>query len=413
MAKVFQKYVAHRGKEDYVEYYGEKGYRTIFHHDRAEVSYSRYFRRLAFRQYHIEEPGTENRTRLLHCIEVATIASGMAYRLGLNIDLTEAIAMGHDIAQPPCGYPADNVLKEFLKDQGGFNHGLVGSQILQWGSKKESGSKRFERLITIPCYRRINFSDDVKTVSTISEEAVDGIAKHTPPSSYKKYHKLPLTLEGQTVRIADNLSYISQEIDEGLCLDESYAAKLESYAAKDVLQNEHKGEEKTREQLLNRQPGCPSDERFLTDVFGVRLGPRLIAMIKRVENHNKEMHKMGHLRFLKTKLCKEGRVPKLVYDPVLEFIIDFIWDEFIGKIVNKNQRVQQRIAKNREKIKKALNLRMSKLPIDPLEKENFEERQKEASYFYPRLSKNTSYKRAVAHHVATLTDSEIDKILKA
>lgn len=413
-AKAFQEYKANRNS-NYVEWYGEKALRKIYHHDRAEVSYSPYFRRLAFKQYHIAERSPENRTRLLHSIEVATIASGLAHRLGLDTELTEAIALGHDIGQPPCGYPADKVIKDYLQDQGGFDHGLLSAQILEWGSKKESSYAAFKGLSRIRCFRPIIRDPDVKEVTTFSGEAVDGISKHTPPNSTDKYCNLPQTLEGQLVRIADNLSYLSQEIDEGLRLGRNYARELSSYAGKTVL-TINKGREKTREELQSPQPGCSAKActQFLMAVFDTRMGPRLVAMINRLQDYNKEMLKHRRLHSIETRMHDEvAEVPQLEYDPTLEFIIDFLWTDFIGHQINEDPRVKKRIAKNEEKVKTALDYRFNRPPKKGFEKRNFAKRQEEIRFYFLDLSEEQAYRRAVAHHIATLIDAQVDRICKS
>jgi putative nucleotidyltransferase with HDIG domain len=406
----FRPYEAHRGKELYIEYTGEAGSRTIFHHDRAEVTYSPFFRRLAFRQYHIANRGPENRTRLLHSIEVATIASGMARRLGLNVDLIEAIALGHDIGKPPCGYPADRVLNEFLKDQGGFSHGALSSELLEWNSRKPQNGKRYEALALIQCYNEIKTSDGTKFVTTLSKEVVDGIKKHTPPPD-DRYCDPPLTLEGQLVRIADNFSYISQEIDEGLCLDDGLRKTLQSYLSEPVLKDEVSGNEETKEVLKRKVPGCRDTTNFLDDIFGLRLGPRLMAMINRIEKFNRAELEDNRLNFVNTRMCKKAKIPILKYDPAMEFIDNFLWHNFIGGKINQHAKVKERAQQNEENIKKILELRLTKEPEEETEKKNFEEIRKMVEYYYPDLNKEASYRRAVAYHVATLTDTQVYKTL--
>jgi len=178
--KALAKYAAYRGKESYDEIVGEYTPRTVFHHDRAEITYSNYFRRMAFREYHIADPSPDSRTRLLHTIEVATIASGIAKRLGANVELAEAIAYGHDVAQPPCGHPAEPEISEFLQDAGGFNHGHLGAEVLAWGSKKEYGDDRYAKIWAYDCFSRFRV-DGCRYTTTVSQEVLDGIRKHTPP----------------------------------------------------------------------------------------------------------------------------------------------------------------------------------------------------------------------------------------
>lgn len=411
----FQKYRAHRGTKPYDEFYGERSYRTIFHHDRAEVTYSPFFRRMAFREYHIAEPGCDNRTRLLHSIEVATIASGMARRLGLDVDLAEAIALGHDIAQPPCGYPANSVLDKWLFRQDGFNHGKLAAQVLRWHSLQPKDDKRFTKLSVKHCYDKLK-RDGKEFVATISQEALDGIAKHTPPSHDDPYGNPPGTVEGQIVRMADNLSYLSQEIEEGLRLDESHLEKLRSFRTPPALCNSRTGENKTKEDLLGVQPGCPRVPLLLDTMFGKRLGPRLVLMIKRIESYNKARLAMGELesgglRMIETEMCDEGRIPVLEYDPSLKFVIGFLWDEFIVNVVNRFSRVKDRIEKNRNKINAVLEARMDADPMGSAECAEFEARMAEVKY-YSHRGNLARRRRAVANHVALLTTPQIDSIVK-
>jgi dGTP triphosphohydrolase len=407
---LFTKYAAYRGRESYDAIYGECTPRTIFHHDRAEVTYSRYFRRMAFRQYHIANPGPDNRTRMLHCIEVATIASGITRRLGGSVELAEAIAYGHDIAQPPCGYPADKILDEWLSRQGGFDHGKLGMQVLCWASLKAQNDKNYSRLTACECYDRVRVGS-IPKVATISKEALDGILCHTPQDG-KPFGGLPHTLEGQIVRIADNLSYLSQEIDEGVKLDLALREKFAAYANAAVLTNPETSEQKSAIELLAAVPGCPRDEHFLGKMFDVRLGPRLMTMIRRIEGYNRAMQEENKLRWLKTKMTREARVPVLEYDPTLEFLIDFIWTDFIGNHVNQHTGVQARIKKNDKKIRGILKLRMSQRPTEAGELREFEQRRLEVAHYYPALSEYAKRKRVVAHHVAVLTTPEVDSILK-
>lgn len=409
-APIFKKYRAHRGRELYEEYYGERSARTIFHHDRAEVTYSPFFRRMAFRQYHIAEPGYDNRTRLLHSIEVATIASGMAHRLGLSAELAEAIALGHDVAQPPCGYPADKVLDAWLSRQNGFDHGELAAQVLCWQSRKKSDDKRFRKLATRDCYKELECGHGF--IATISHELFDGIAKHTPPSPDDPYGEPPATVEGQIVRMADNLSYLSQEIEEGLRLDPSHVEKLGSFRVATVLCNSRTGEEKMKEDLLRAQPGCPPVPSFLDTVFGERLGFRLVLMFRRIESYNKKRLRMGGLEMVDTNMCDEGQIPVLEYDPILKFLIDFLWDEFIINVVNEHPSVQTRIAKNREKIVAVLKARMDTAPKDPAECAEFEARETEVKHYYPEMASPARRRRAVANHVALLTTPQIDRIVE-
>jgi putative nucleotidyltransferase with HDIG domain len=410
----FYKYAAHRGVAPYDEMQGERSFRDIFHHDRAEVTYSKFFRRMAFRQYHITADGPDNRTRLLHSIEVATIASGMARRLGVNPDLTEAIALGHDIAQPPCGYPAEKTIKEWLSPDDEFDHGVLGAQVLRWHSLKRCDDKRFERLDAIPCFKRCR-RDDGGYVTSISEEALDGIARHTPPA-WRPYVRLPRTIEGQIVRMADNLSYISQEIEEGICLDAFFGKTLKAYMGETVLKIDSPGgESRTKLELIADQPGCTDGKRFLEAVFDTRLGPRLVAMFQRIESYNTALLQSFAFEKKKTRMksswCQEGHVPILRYDPILEFLLSFLWTNFIGNKINKHRDVKKRAEQNHEMIRLALDKRVTYDPSTEWELAEFKDRLSEVKHWYPQLDSTAQRRRAVAHHIALLTTDEIHRIV--
>jgi putative nucleotidyltransferase with HDIG domain len=378
---------------------------------------------MAFKQYHIFNKGPDNRTRLLHTIEVMTNASYLAKRLGLDVELAEAIALGHDIAQPPCGYPADRELdkklREEFRDKDGFNHGKLGADILFYNSlkRKSDGERRFNFLKKTKCFEEVT-NNGVEYISTISPEVLDGIRKHTPPYVKGKQCKFcdsPLTLEGQIVRIADNLSYISQEISEAIRLDKKYITMLKEYAeTKQEYKNNKTGEIRNLEDLLKPpHPSLKVKPEFIKDIFSVRLGPRIMTMLKRFEMYNKIIYDDAnkrdyHQKWISTEFC-EKKIPVFKYDQRLEFINDMYWDSILAN-VNEDARVINNINANRKKILDVFNLRMEREPTNKFEKENYDARKKEVEYFYPDLSDPKP--RIIAHHIATLTDGQINKIVK-
>lgn len=353
----------------YPEHHGEEDkFRTIWHHDRAEVTYSPYFRRMAFKKYHIK-PGPDNRTRLLHSLEVATIASLIARSFELNIELTEAIALGHDVASPP--YNGEIVLDKLLRERGdkdGFDHSKLGAKILEWGSlkKRETDKPRFKTLNDYPCYHVID--DGEEKITTISNQVLDGIAKHTPPyeehkktKKYIKYRELPQTIEGQVVRIADNLSYLSQEVAEAISIrdwktkEQPFLKKLRDYQSMRLFKNpNHEVDQMSEADLLKSpHPNIQKDPNFLKNIFDEKLGPRLMTMILRVKNYNSELYDKQNPEseeMLDSELSGVGKIPILKYDDELEWITDFYWDVFI-KEVNDYRVAQRNKECNREKIK--------------------------------------------------------------
>ncbi|MGI6678369.1 MAG: deoxyguanosinetriphosphate triphosphohydrolase [Dehalobacterium sp.] len=156
--------------------------RTAFQRDRDRIIHSKAFRRLKLKtQVFIAPEGDHFRTRLTHTLEVAQIARTVARALCLNEDLTEAIALGHDLGHTPFGHAGEEALDEMMKD--GFRHNHQSLRIVE---KIEGG-------------RGLNLTWEVR----------DGILHHTGPMK-------PATLEGQVVKIADRIAYINHDIDDAI-----------------------------------------------------------------------------------------------------------------------------------------------------------------------------------------------------
>jgi dGTPase len=156
--------------------------RTSFQRDRDRIIHSKSFRRLKHKtQVFIIPEGDHYRTRLTHTLEVAQIARTVARALRLNEDLTEAIALGHDLGHTPFGHAGENALNEVMES--GFKHN---QQSLRVVDLLEEG-------------RGLNLTYEVR----------DGILNHTGDTR-------PATLEGQIVKIADRVAYINHDIDDAV-----------------------------------------------------------------------------------------------------------------------------------------------------------------------------------------------------
>ncbi len=157
--------------------------RTCYQHDRDRIIHSRAFRRLKHKtQVFISPAGDHYRTRLTHTLEVAQIARTVARALNLNEDLTEAIALGHDLGHTPFGHAGENVLNNLLKKYGmSFDHNIQSLHVI----------------------------DNIEKLN-LTEEVRDGILNHpwTFPSAG--------TLEGKIVRFADRIAYINHDIDDAV-----------------------------------------------------------------------------------------------------------------------------------------------------------------------------------------------------
>ena len=159
--------------------------RTDFQRDRDRIVHSKAFRRLMHKtQVFLAPEGDHYRTRLTHTIEVSQIARTIARGAGLNEDLAEAIAMGHDLGHTPFGHSGEAVLADIYP--GGFRHNV---QSLRVVDVLESGSTR----------RGMNLTMEVR----------DGIVNHTGSV-------VPMTPEGQIVKVSDRIAYINHDIDDAI-----------------------------------------------------------------------------------------------------------------------------------------------------------------------------------------------------
>ena len=160
-------------------------YRTEFQRDRDRIIHSKAFRRLMHKtQVFLAPEGDHYRTRLTHTLEVTQIARTIARNLNLNEDLTEAIAMGHDLGHTPFGHNGESVLNAI--HPGGFHHNVQSLRVA-------------EVLESTPNRKGMNLTFEVK----------DGILNHSG--------SLPAaTLEGQIVKISDRIAYINHDIDDAI-----------------------------------------------------------------------------------------------------------------------------------------------------------------------------------------------------
>jgi len=194
--------------------------RSPFRRDCDRVIHSTAFRRLKYKtQVFVFHEGDHYRTRLTHSLEVAQIARALARQLGLDEDLTEALALAHDLGHPPFGHAGERALDACLQGHGGFDHN---AQTLRVVTSLEHRYPGFDGL-------------------NLTWETLEGIVKHNGPlterggaaagrhrdhgipaaiSDYVASHDLELwsfaSLEAQVAAIADDIAYDAHDIDDGL-----------------------------------------------------------------------------------------------------------------------------------------------------------------------------------------------------
>src|SRR5437762_9116258 len=107
-------------------------YRSLYPRDRDRIVHSTAFRRLMHKtQVLVSQTNDHHRTRLTHTLEVAQISRTIARQLGLNEDLTEAVALAHDLGHPPFGHAGEEALDECMRAHGGFEHNRHGLRIVE------------------------------------------------------------------------------------------------------------------------------------------------------------------------------------------------------------------------------------------------------------------------------------------
>jgi dGTPase len=167
--------------------------RTCFQRDRDRIIHSKSFRRLKHKtQVFLAPKGDHYRTRLTHVLEVSQIARTIAKALRLNEDLTEAIALGHDLGHTPFGHAGEDVLREI--HPGGFDHFKQSLRVVDFLEKNGEG---------------LNLTYEVR----------NGILKHSKGKGLiipEKKSDRADTLEGQVVRVSDIIAYVNHDLDDAL-----------------------------------------------------------------------------------------------------------------------------------------------------------------------------------------------------
>jgi dGTPase len=182
-------------------------YRTPFARDAARILHARAFRRLAgktqvFARLSAESPSDHFRTRLTHTLEVTQISRTLAAALGLNAELTEALALTHDIGHPPFGHAGEKALDQCLRGVGlTFDHNLHALRIVTWFEERYAA------------FRGLNLTLAVR----------EGIVKHSHDYSAATHPELAEyfldqfpPLEAQLIDLADEIAYLTADLDDGL-----------------------------------------------------------------------------------------------------------------------------------------------------------------------------------------------------
>ncbi|MEM8631766.1 MAG: deoxyguanosinetriphosphate triphosphohydrolase [Pseudomonadota bacterium] len=186
----------------------ESAFRTCFQRDRDRIIHASAFRRLKHKtQVFVEHEGDYFRTRLTHSIEVAQVARTIAGVLGLNAELTEAVALAHDLGHTPFGHTGEDALDALMQPYGGFDHN---AQTIRIVTRLERHYAEFDGL-------------------NLTWDTLEGIAKHNGPvtgalpyalADYNALHDLELgthaSAEAQVAALSDDIAYNNHDLHDGL-----------------------------------------------------------------------------------------------------------------------------------------------------------------------------------------------------
>lgn len=330
-----------REKETYS--LGDADIRRWYQRDIDQITHSTCFRKLQRKSQLLSEKDPRSRSRLIHTIEVSRIAMEISEKLGLSKELTEAICLAHDIGTSPYGYIGNSFLQYHAKQP--FSHEEAGAYMLLGISQKSTTQEKYRQMIEalseqpnkgVPMQVEIKAFPEKLYASKIddgegeahyflhhiSPEIVDGVLNHGDSGK-------PNTLEGQVVKFADNIAYLSQDIEDLISTQIIKKTNYSKNAAKTVLRYMKKipghkilpKEVVMSWDIIDQNKNLPS----LKDAFSETRGKRIAAFVSRFVDYNLEQLKGDSLEYRSSSILKKD-VPILKCDPGMQFVIDYIWN---------------------------------------------------------------------------------------
>lgn len=271
--------------------------RTAFQRDRDRIIHSKAFRRLKDKtQVFLAPRGDHYRTRLTHTLEVSQIARTIARALRLNEDLTEAIALGHDLGHTPFGHAGEAVLNRLVP--GGFTHAEQSLRVVDLLENEGEGLN-------------------------LTFETRDGILKHSKGRGRLPGEDLPSTLEGQVVRFADVIAYVNHDLDDAIRAEVITEADLPPRAVKILGETRAKRIDTMVKAVIRAsidRPFISMEEEVLEATEELReflyervyTHPRVMAQIRKAEHILEELfnYYLNHLEeipdYMRRNLERDG-----------------------------------------------------------------------------------------------------------
>jgi dGTPase len=285
--------------------------RTEFQRDRDRIIHSTAFRRLEYKtQVFVNHEGDLFRTRLTHSLEVAQIARSVARSLRLNEDLTEAIALAHDLGHTPFGHAGQDALHECMKPYGGFEHNLQSLRVVDLLEQRYAA---FDGLnLTFETREGILKHCSAKNARTLGDVGERFLKRRRP------------SLEAQVANLADEIAYNNHDVDDGLrsgllSAEQLAAAGIFARHRQQVLKQHPRIDERrlvhetirrmigTLVTDLVRQTASNIRKHGLKTLEGVRAAPPLVGFDASAAREQLELK-----RFLRTNLYEHSEVARMM-----------------------------------------------------------------------------------------------------
>ncbi|MBP7793315.1 MAG: deoxyguanosinetriphosphate triphosphohydrolase [Candidatus Goldbacteria bacterium] len=349
----------------------EHEYRTCYQRDRDRIIHSTAYRQLEYKtQVFVNLEGDYYRTRLTHTSEVVQISRTVAKALKLNEELTEAIALAHDIGHTPFGHSGEDILNKLMKDEGGFEHNVQSLRVMEELEEK------------YPDFPGLN----------LSWETREGIIKHKTDydSPYiKEYEpeKQP-TLEAQIVNVADEIAYNSHDIDDGIT---SKILTIDSLKGTKMWNEMSKYIDKDK---FNKLPRDMQKYNVTRSLINIQITDLINGTIRNLEQFS--INSLQDVRNLKRPLVEFTPVMKEIHKDLKDFLYKNFYKHYkIIRMEYKAEKIIQELfnvylQRGIKKDSRKKDLDVSILPPE----------------VYKRIGRD-SLKRVICDYIASMTDRYI------